>query len=48
MGRYGCDPPTVLIEHMLTRFNEKFGEQDVILITGDFAAHHVAMTGHET
>ena len=42
MGRYGCDPPVVLLEQMLTRMNEKFGPQDVILLTGDLAAHHVS------
>lgn len=25
MGRYGCDPPVVMLEQMLTRMNEKFG-----------------------
>lgn len=42
MGRYGCDPPVVLLEQMLTRMNEKFGKQDVILLTGDLVAHHLS------
>jgi len=29
---------------MLRRFVEHFGKQDVIFFTGDFTAHHVAMT----
>jgi len=28
---------------MLERHIQKFGKQDVILLTGDFAAHHIAM-----
>ena len=40
MGRYGCDAPTILIESMLQGFLEKEGKQDVILFTGNFAAHH--------
>lgn len=44
IGRYGCDSPPVLIETMLSRMVEKFGELDVILITGDFAAHHISMS----
>ena len=43
MGRYQCDCPSILIETMLKRFKEKFGKQDVIFLTGDFNAHHVAM-----
>ena len=43
MGRYGCDSPTVLIEQMLTRMNEKYGKLDVIFLTGDYVAHHIAM-----
>ena len=45
MGRYQCDCPPILIETMLHRFDEHFGKQDVIFLTGDFAAHHVAMHG---
>ena len=47
MGRYGCDSPVVLIDQMLHRMVEKFGKQDVILLTGDLVAHHVAMPGSE-
>ena len=47
MGRYGCDSPVVLIEQMLNRMIEKYGKQDVILLTGDFTAHHVAMPADE-
>ena len=47
MGRYGCDGPTILIENMFTRMAEKFSDLDVILITGDFAAHHIAMSSGE-
>ena len=47
MGRYGCDSPTILIDHMFTRMAEKFNDLDVILLTGDFAAHHVAMSSGE-
>ena len=32
----------VLLEQMLTRMNEKFGKQDVILLTGDLVAHHLS------
>ena len=28
----------------MTRFNQKFGKQDVILVTGDFVTHHVAIS----
>ena len=28
---------------MLDVFNQKHGEQDVIVVTGDFIAHHIAM-----
>ena len=27
---------------MLTRMNDRYGKQDVILLTGDLVAHHVA------
>jgi hypothetical protein len=43
MGRYGCDPPMTLIDTMLDAFKEYHGEQDVIFLTGDLNAHHVAM-----
>ena len=43
MGRYGCDPPQALIDTMLDAFNDHHGEQDVIFLTGDLNAHHVAM-----
>ena len=43
MGRYHCDCPPILIETMLKRLNQHLGKQDVIFLTGDFAAHHVAM-----
>ena len=26
MGRYGCDPPVVMLESLLYNFNEKFGK----------------------
>ena len=41
MGRYGCDSPAILVEQMLTRLVDRYGKQDVILVTGDFAAHHL-------
>ena len=43
MGRYGCDPPMILVETMLDAFVEHHGKQDVIILTGDFNAHHTAM-----
>lgn len=42
LGRYGCDSNTDLIKTMLQRFNEKFGKVDVLLVTGDHAAHSVS------
>ena len=47
IGRYGCDSPPILIETMLARMSEKFGNLDVILITGDFSGHHIAMRSDE-
>ena len=44
MGRYGCDVPIVLIETMFEEFNRSHGKQDVIILTGDFNAHHTAMS----
>ena len=44
IGRYGRDSPPILIETMLERINDKFGELDVILVTGDFIGHHIAMS----
>ena len=44
MGRYGCDVPLVLIETMFEEFNRSHGKQDVIILTGDFNAHHTAMS----
>ena len=43
MGRYGCDPPQVLIETMIQRMNDEYGEPDVVLITGDLNAHNTSM-----
>ena len=43
MGRYGCDAPTILIDTMLDAFIRSHGKQDVIILTGDFSAHHTAM-----
>ena len=43
MGRYGCDPPKILIDTMLDQFNESYGKQDVIFLTGDLASHHTSM-----
>lgn len=43
MGRYGCDIPATLLNAMLDEFNRNHGKQDVIILTGDFAAHHTAM-----
>ena len=42
MGRYECDSPAILIETMLKRFNEEYGKQDVIFLTGDLTAHSTA------
>ena len=43
MGRYGCDPPAVLIDTMLDAFNREHGKQDVIFLLGDMSGHHTAM-----
>ena len=43
MGRYGCDCPATLLNTMLDEFVRSHGKQDVIMLTGDFAAHHTAM-----
>jgi len=42
MGRYGCDPPQILLETMFQNFKDTFGEMDVIVVTGDFNGHSVA------
>ena len=42
MGRYGCDPPSILIETMLEEFIKSHGKQDVIVLAGDFIGHHTA------
>ena len=44
MGRYGCDPPYVLLDTMLDAFIEYHGKQDVILITGDLCGHHTSLS----
>ena len=44
VGRYGCDPNEDLIDLMFTRFKEKFGQVDFILVPGDSVAHKVAAT----
>lgn len=43
MGRYGCDAPATLLDAMLDEFSRSHGKQDVIMLTGDFSAHHVAL-----
>ena len=42
IGRINCDPSTTLVTYMLQRFNEAFGEVDVLLVTGDHVAHDIA------
>ena len=42
-SRYGCDSSANLVETMFTRFLDKFGKPDVLLIPGDHAAHGVAV-----
>ena len=42
IARIGCDPSTTLVDYMLRRFTEVFTSVDVILVTGDHIAHHVA------
>ena len=42
IGRFGCDPSTTLVDYMLRRFKEKFGEVDIVLVPGDSVAHGVA------
>ena len=39
MGRYGCDAPRVLVEYMLRRYKEAFGEPDLLLFQGDHVTH---------
>ena len=43
MGRYGCDPPAVLIDTMLDALIKEHGKQDVIFLLGDMSSHHTAM-----
>ena len=43
MGRYGCDPNVTLLENLLYNFNESFGKQDVVFVSGDIVAHHASM-----
>ena len=47
MGRYGCDPPVILLEQLMNRMHEKYGKQDVIFLTGDLVAKHIAMPTDE-
>ena len=47
-GRYGCDPPSSLIDVMLDEFNRSHGKQDVIFLTGDLSSHHTAMDIDDT
>ena len=42
IAKFGCDPSHTLVDHMLRRFTEAFGEVDFILLTGDHVAHGVA------
>ncbi len=39
IGRYGCDSGPALMDLMLTRFKDVFGEVDVLLVPGDHVAH---------
>ena len=39
LARYGCDPSPEFIDMIFQRFNESFGEMDVILLTGDMVGH---------
>jgi len=41
-SRYGCDSSQNLVETMFTRFLDKFGKPDVLLIPGDHVAHNVS------
>ena len=43
MGRYNCDSPEILIETMFHRLIDKFGQPDIIFLTGDFNSHYTAM-----
>ena len=43
MGRYNCDSPEILIETMIKRMMDRFGEPDIIFLTGDLNAHYTAM-----
>ena len=42
IGRINCDPSPILVDYMLQRFTEAFGDVDVILVTGDHVAHGVS------
>ena len=42
IGRIGCDPSLKLIDYMLKRFKDKFGEVDVLLAPGDTVGHGLA------
>ena len=41
LARYGCDPSAEFVEMVFQRFNEAFGEVDVMLVTGDFTGHDI-------
>ena len=42
LGRIKCDASPTLIDYMFQRFTEVFGTVDVIIVAGDFVAHHIA------
>lgn len=42
LGRIGCDPSLTLVDYMCQRFNEVFGDVDVVLVPGDLIEHSIA------
>ena len=42
LARFNCDPSSTLVDYMLTRFTEVFGDVDVLLVNGDHIAHGIA------
>ena len=43
MGRMMCDSPQILVETMFQSYLDTWGKPDVLIITGDQVAHHIAL-----
>ena len=47
LGRLNCDSPSTLIHTLLSRLNQTF-QPDIMLIPGDFLAHKLAVARSQT